>query len=117
MKSHLPIAIASLALLTTILAACSVGEMYRHPDLDVPERFRGQEETPGEKSLAELAWWEVFGDQNLQQLLNTALAQNRDVKIAAARVLQARAQFGVSKIAEDAGLQIDTERFARFAVC
>ena len=48
-------------------------------------------------SLGEQKWWEVFQDQQLQQLIRTALAQNYDVRIAATRVLEAQAQLGITR--------------------
>jgi outer membrane protein, multidrug efflux system len=82
------------------LAACSFGPSYRRPPLDVPAAFRGQPEAAGEHSLADLAWWNIYQDKLLQQLLQTALAQNRNVKIAVARLTEARAQVGVSRVAQ-----------------
>jgi multidrug efflux system outer membrane protein len=82
------------------LTACSIGPPYERPALDVPDSFRAQQETASGQSLANLAWWDVYQDKVLQQLLQTALAQNRDVKIAVARVAEARAQVGVSRVAQ-----------------
>jgi multidrug efflux system outer membrane protein len=82
------------------LAACSVGPEYHRPDLDVPGSYRFQQEKPGAKSFTDLGWWEVYQDKQLQQILQTALENNRDVKIAAARMAEARAQVGVSRLAQ-----------------
>ncbi|MDD5249768.1 MAG: efflux transporter outer membrane subunit [Rhodocyclaceae bacterium] len=79
------------------LAACAVAPPYQRPALDVPARFRGQDAPPSEPSLGDLAWWQLYQDPALRRLLETALAQNRDVKIAAARVLEARALVGQSE--------------------
>ncbi len=89
-----------LALVAVLLSACSVGPEYRRPDLDIPAAFRGQADAPAEASLADLDWWEMYRDKTLQQLLKTALAQNRDVRIAAARVAEARAQAEISRQAQ-----------------
>ena len=78
------------------LSACSVGPEYRRPALDVPGAYRFQNETPGAESIADLGWWEVYRDTHLQALLRTALDNNIDARIAAARVSEARAQVGVS---------------------
>ena len=48
-------------------------------------------------SLADQKWWELFQDQQLQQLIHTALEQNYDVRIAAARILEAQAQLGITR--------------------
>ena len=65
-------ALLSAALL---LAGCAVGPDYKRPELQVPPEFRGHPaDVPvSEKSIADLAWWEVFQDPVLQELLRTAL--------------------------------------------
>ena len=66
-----------------------------------PGTYRGLTEaeaanaTPA--SLGDQKWWEVFQDQQLQQLIRTALQQNYDVRIAATRVLEAQAQLGITR--------------------
>jgi multidrug efflux system outer membrane protein len=64
-----------------------------------PPDFRGREPgaPAGAESLGDVAWWQVFGDEVLQSLIRTALAENYDVRIAAARVLDARAQVTVNR--------------------
>lgn len=95
MRAHL-----ALIIMPAALAACSIGPEYKRPDVDVPGTFRTQEGTPAPNSVADLAWWDVYQDKTLQQLLKTALEQNRDVKISAARIAEARAQVGVSRLAQ-----------------
>jgi len=97
------------------LAACTVGPNYRRPAVSVPTSYRGA--TVGEAPSTELAppaaspvsskaavislgdekWWEVFQDEELQELIRTALQNNYDVRIAAARVLEAQAQLGITR--------------------
>lgn len=89
----------AIMLVAGALAACSVGPEYRRPSLDVPNAFRFQQENPGATSTSDLGWWEIYRDKQLQGILQTALDNNRDVKIAAARVAEARAQVGVSGMA------------------
>jgi multidrug efflux system outer membrane protein len=52
---------------------------------------------PGTISFGDQKWWEAFQDETLQVLIRTALQQNYDVRIAAARILEARAQLGVAR--------------------
>jgi multidrug efflux system outer membrane protein len=52
---------------------------------------------PAAESLGEQKWWEVFQDQQLQDLIRTALQQNYDVRIAATRILEAHAQVGITR--------------------
>jgi len=97
---------AALQILGLIILAlacgCAVGPNYKRPTVSVPTVYRGV--TPeeagqggGARSLADEKWWEVFQDQQLKELIKTALQQNYDVRIAAARILQAQAQLGVTR--------------------
>jgi multidrug efflux system outer membrane protein len=82
-------ALAWLCLLLLLWAGCAVGPDYKRPIVDAPQNFRG--ETGGStNSLADLPWWEVFHDANLQGLIRTALTNNYDLRIALTRVEQAR---------------------------
>lgn len=83
-----------------VLAACSTGPQYRRPDLDVPSAFRMQQETPAPDSIADSGWWELYRDPALQTLIRTALEQNRDVRIATARIDEARALVGQNRLAQ-----------------
>lgn len=72
-------------------AACAVGPNYKRPELKTPDAQRGQ--TPAKaESLAELPWWRVFRDPALHRYLKESLTNAYDVRVAAARVEQARAQ-------------------------
>jgi outer membrane protein, multidrug efflux system len=83
------------------LAGCSVGPNYKRPAIDTPSAYRGappgQSSAASAESLGNEKWWEVFQDPVLQQLIRTALQQNYDVQTAAARVLQAQAQLGITR--------------------
>jgi outer membrane protein, multidrug efflux system len=74
-----------------LLAGCTVGPDYRRPELPVPPEFRGQAPV-GAESLGDVAWWQIFQDEALQSLIRTALAENYDLRIATARILDARAR-------------------------
>jgi multidrug efflux system outer membrane protein len=83
------------------ISGCVVGPNYKRPIVNSPSTFRGLTDTeaanPAPASLGDQKWWEVFQDQQLQQLIRTALQQNYDVRIAAARVLEAEAQLGITR--------------------
>ncbi|MGB8654286.1 MAG: efflux transporter outer membrane subunit [Candidatus Acidiferrales bacterium] len=83
------------------LAGCSVGPNYKRPDVDVPTAYRGlpedQAAANAAASLADEKWWDVFQDQELQGLIRTALKNNYDLRIAATRVVEARAQLGITR--------------------
>jgi len=89
------------------LVGCKVGPNYKRPALTVPDQYRSvapdattqpQTSAPGpEKPFGELKWFEVFQDQALDSLIREALTNNYDLRIAAARVEQARAIVGIRK--------------------
>src|SRR5262245_10138956 len=75
---------------------CRVGPRYKRPAVDVPPTYRSEpRDTAGPASVGDAKWSEVFGDQELQKLIARALDANYDVQIAAARILQARAQLTI----------------------
>ncbi len=86
-------------LIAALLSGCMVGPNYRRPVVNPPRTFRGATTTsaPESASLADLEWFEVFKDPQLQQLIKTALAQNYDLLSAVARVEQARAAVSNSR--------------------
>ena len=85
-----------VTVMAALLAGCAIGPDYKRPPVAEPPTFRGQP-TAEAASLADLPWWEVFEDIILRNLITEALGRNYDVKIAAARVQEARAQVGVAR--------------------
>jgi outer membrane protein, multidrug efflux system len=81
------------------LSGCMVGPDYRRPAVTTPDAFRGASAaiTPDKQSIAELKWFEVFQDEQLQELIRTALTQNYDLRDAVARVDAARANLGITQ--------------------
>jgi multidrug efflux system outer membrane protein len=79
-----------------LLGACTVGPDYQRPSVANPRTFRGQAAAEA-SSLADAPWWELFEDPILRDLIREALSSNYDVRIAAARVQEARANLGVSR--------------------
>jgi multidrug efflux system outer membrane protein len=73
-----------------------LGPNYKRPVVAEPGTFRGQEAAEA-ASLADAPWWDVFQDPTLKNLIQEALRANYDVKIAAARVQEARALLGVAR--------------------
>jgi len=83
--------------LILFLAGCTVGPDYQRPSVLVPDNYRGVQGAPTAESLADIPWWEVFKDPVLQELTKEALSNNYDLRVAAARVEDARAQIGVTR--------------------
>src|SRR4030095_12066209 len=79
------------------MGGAAVGPDYRRPAVPPPDSFRGQ--PPGESplSLGDLAWWRLFEDEILRQLIQEALFENYDLRVAAARILEARAQVTITR--------------------
>jgi len=80
------------------LSGCMVGPDYKRPPVTAPGVFRGATPTaPDAQSIADLKWFEVFSDEQLQELVRTALAQNYDLRDAIARVDSVRANLGITQ--------------------
>ena len=112
-----------ILILLSLATGCTVGPNYKRPAVDVPGGYRGAApstdvspsatQPAGEKktaaqsatqatqstvaSIGEEKWWDVFQDKELQGLIRTALQNNYDVNIAAARILKAQAQLGITR--------------------
>jgi outer membrane protein, multidrug efflux system len=97
--------------LSLILCACAIGPSYRRPEVAQPPAFRG-DEAPSEATIAQIPWWELFRDETLKGLIEEALEQNYDLRIAASRVEQARYAVGVVRAdaLPQVGYQASAER-------
>jgi multidrug efflux system outer membrane protein len=80
-----------------MLTGCTVGPDYSRPGVLVPDSHRGAPGPTQAESLADIPWWELFRDPVLQDLTREALRNNYDLRTAAARVEEARAQIGVTR--------------------
>ncbi len=81
---------ACVLAMATAFSGCAVGPNYRRPTVNVPTDFRSAEGQAQQASLADLPWWEVFKDDRLKELIQTALKNNYDLRIAITRVEQSR---------------------------
>ena len=77
------------------VAGCTVGPDYVRPVVDTPEAWRI--DYPKAADVADTKWWEQFGDPILNDLVDTALRDNRDLRIAAARVDQFIGALGATR--------------------
>src|SRR5499426_1637747 len=88
------------AVMLSVLSGCMVGPDYQRPALPSPAVFRGTADPaipPDPTSLGDLQWFEVFKDDQLQALIQTALVANYDLRDAVARVDEARANLGITR--------------------
>ena len=100
----------SAAILTTLLlTGCMLGPDFVAPTVESPAEYRFDVDKAAVD--VNLKWWELFDDPVLYELVTTALENNRDVKIAVARIEEARASLGFTKA--DQYPRIDIEGDAR----
>ena len=107
-----------------ILASCTLGRDYKRPVIETPSTYRFAPAEGGAASLADLQWFELFRDETLTGLVKTALQQNFELRIAAERILQARAAYGITRadqfpsidVAADATAARSSQRGAAGAV-
>jgi len=85
----------ALALLSLVLISCAMGPDYSRPGVSTPESFRmaGKE---GE-SIANLPWWKLLRDEELQRLVRIALKENKDLKQAVASVEEYQARLYIAR--------------------
>jgi multidrug efflux system outer membrane protein len=94
---------AIFAVLTScsLLTGCTVGPNYHRPVVQSPAAFRDLSDNPQAQaqtaSYADLKWWQVFQDPQLQELIRTALKQNYDLQLATERINAARAQLAITR--------------------
>jgi multidrug efflux system outer membrane protein len=90
---------ALVAAVATILAGCAVGPDYREPSLELPQQFVSAETNRYDATDADLArFWTVFDDATLTGLINQSLLMNHDLRIALARLNEARALRGAARL-------------------
>ena len=86
-----------------LFAGCSVGPNYERPDVEKPAAWRAADSLmlamPDSTALAlaDTAWWELFGDSVLSNLVTEALTGNYDISIAAGHVEELMARYGVTR--------------------
>jgi outer membrane protein, multidrug efflux system len=88
-------------LVASLVTGCKVGPNYHKPVVQTPTAYRDLSENKQAEaqvsSYADLPWWQVFQDPQLQELIRTALKQNYDLQLATERINAARAQLGITR--------------------
>jgi len=82
-------------LLCLALAGCMVGPDYQPPDIETPAAYRYADHEA--RNLSNTLWWEQFQDPVLNELIRSALLENKDIKIAAARVEEFQGRYGETR--------------------
>lgn len=88
----------SAVLMTVVIAACTVGADYKYPDLYNDNKIR-QELALRQGRQPEKDWYALFGDKQLNRLIEIGLQNSTDIEIAAARLKQARALLKINQAA------------------
>ena len=84
------------ALLALALGGCTMGPDFTRPTITETEaELTYNHDFPTGETIADLPWWEMFGDTVLQNLITEALVNNRDLKASMARIAEARATLGI----------------------
>lgn len=82
------------AIISTVLAGCAVGTDYAMPSLGLPMHWLGLGDRSldaSEAPVGSLAWWQTFEDPTLNRLIDSAISRNGDLRVALARLTEARA--------------------------
>jgi outer membrane protein, multidrug efflux system len=89
------------ALLLLLATGCKVGPNYVRPEVTAPPVYRGADDatisSPNQNSLGDENWTKVFNEPELQNLIQTALDDNYDLRIAAQHVLEEQAQLRITR--------------------
>lgn len=107
----------SLALpaILLFLVSCAMGPDYNRPPISTTDSFRMAEAAKEATSIANLPWWELLRDEELQKLVRIALEENKDLQRAVASVeeFQARAQVAKMDFAPQVSMSASTPAFGR----
>ncbi|WP_164931921.1 efflux transporter outer membrane subunit [Janthinobacterium sp. 17J80-10] len=83
--------------LASVLAGCAVGTPYQRPDAAIPAQWDGATRaSPAGIQAVTAEWWRQFGNAELNQLMEQALAANHDLAAAVSRIRQARGSAGIT---------------------
>lgn len=98
--------VGAILLASVLLVSCAMGPDYRRPETETGDRFRMAEGSPDAPSLANLPWWELLRDEQLQQLIRIAMTENRDLRRAVATVEEFQARAFIARSDYLPGVQL-----------
>ena len=83
--------------LCLVMSGCRVGPDYAKPEIRTPSNWIEQDSPVFKNAAADnQQWWKIFDDPVLEKLITTAYEQNLSLQAAGVRVLEARAQLGIT---------------------
>jgi multidrug efflux system outer membrane protein len=101
MKSNL---FLLLGIIVLFLGGCTLAPKYTRPNAPVPvawptgKAYQETKTAASASAVSEMPWREFITDENLQKIIETALTNNRDLRVAALNVERARAYYGISRV-------------------
>jgi multidrug efflux system outer membrane protein len=91
-KCRLSILVTALA-----LSGCTMIPEYERPAAAVDSHYPGTSETQAAQAAADIAWRDVFSDERLKKLVELALVNNLDLRVAVLNVEESRAQYRITR--------------------
>lgn len=85
-----------IVIVITLISGCTLGPDYQRPPLDLPNSWPASDSIRLTDETSEELWWRLYEDPALNALVNDGLSHNRDLRIAAERVNEARAQARIA---------------------
>lgn len=90
MKKYLLIIMSAL-----LLSSCKIGKKYTKPEFDMPNVFVAY--TQDSSCFTDMKWWDIYADTNLRNLIDYTLENNKDMKIAVAKVKEMAARKKINQ--------------------
>src|SRR4026209_193666 len=87
-----------LAVFSLFLFACAMGPDYSRPDISTSDSFRMAEEPKDLPSLANMPWWDLYRDEELQRLIRIALEENKNLKQTVASIDEFQARLSTARM-------------------
>ena len=112
-KHNLSKHLCAIGLMISLISGCTLTQDYQRPPVDVPDKWRVDYSAAAD--IANISWWNQFNDPVLNELIETALNENKDLKIAAARVEEfiGRLKITNSRFLPQIGYDAGTSRDSR----
>ena len=88
-----------LGIAASLFAACGIYKPYTRPEVRTDNLYGTEHTTTDTASIADIGWRELFSDERLQRLIDTALAHNTDLQVARLRITEAEATLKAARLA------------------
>ena len=106
-RRYFPVRASYLLIVMSVAGCTTTSADYKQPQFDLPDHWPAQSATSQPTVHVGEQWWGVYGDPVLDRLEDEALAHNANIQIAAARLLELRAQLGVTEAAQSLSVGVN----------